>query len=50
MVGKNSGLIINMSSAGGLRYIFNVAYGVGKEAVSYNFIVSKYLVSIQYVD
>jgi len=31
MVPKKSGLIINVSSVGGLRYLFNVAYGVGKE-------------------
>ena len=28
-----SGLIINISSFGGLKYLFNVAYGVGKCAV-----------------
>ncbi|XP_040576823.1 dehydrogenase/reductase SDR family member 1 [Lepeophtheirus salmonis] len=28
---NRSGLIINVSSAGGVKYIFNVAYGVGKE-------------------
>lgn len=33
MVPRGSGLIVNVSSAGGLRYIFNVAYGVGKEAM-----------------
>uniref|UniRef100_A0A7E4ZSE7 Short-chain dehydrogenase n=1 Tax=Panagrellus redivivus TaxID=6233 RepID=A0A7E4ZSE7_PANRE len=35
MVARNppSGLIINISSAGGLRYLFNVAYGVGKAGV-----------------
>jgi len=33
MVEQKSGLIINISSAGGLRYIFNVPYGVGKAAV-----------------
>jgi len=32
MVPRKSGLIVNVSSAGGLKYIFNVAYGVGKEA------------------
>jgi len=30
MVKKKSGLIINVSSSGGLKYLFNVAYGVGK--------------------
>uniref|UniRef100_F1L2W7 Dehydrogenase/reductase SDR family member 1 n=1 Tax=Ascaris suum TaxID=6253 RepID=F1L2W7_ASCSU len=33
MVPKNRGLIVNISSAGGLQYFFNVAYGVGKTAV-----------------
>lgn len=32
MVPRNSGLIVNISSAGGLVYTFNVPYGVGKEA------------------
>lgn len=30
MVPRKSGLIVNISSGGGLRYLFNVAYGVGK--------------------
>lgn len=30
MVERNQGLIINVSSVGGLRYLFNVAYGIGK--------------------
>ena len=38
MVKRNSGLIVNISSAGGLRYLFNLAYGVGKEAVSANYL------------
>jgi dehydrogenase/reductase SDR family protein 1 len=33
MVENKSGLIINVSSPGGLRYLFNVAYGVGKSGV-----------------
>ena len=33
MVEKGSGLIVNISSFGGLRYTFNVAYGTGKSAV-----------------
>lgn len=33
MVPRKKGLIVNISSAGGLRYLFNVAYGVGKCAV-----------------
>jgi len=32
MVPKKQGLIINVSSSGGLKYLFNVAYGVGKAA------------------
>ncbi|KAJ8303067.1 hypothetical protein KUTeg_019463, partial [Tegillarca granosa] len=32
MVPNKRGLIINVSSRGGLRYVFNVCYGVGKEA------------------
>lgn len=34
MVPAKQGLIVNVSSAGGLRYLFNVAYGVGKAGVS----------------
>ena len=33
MVPAKQGLIINVSSIGGLKYYFNVAYGVGKAAV-----------------
>ncbi len=33
MVPRRQGLIINISSFGGARYLFNVAYGVGKAAV-----------------
>ena len=32
MTENKKGLIINVSSGGGLRYLFNVAYGVGKAA------------------
>jgi len=32
MVPRKSGLILTVSSVGGLRYLFNVPYGVGKEA------------------
>ena len=32
MVPRKQGLIVNVSSGGGLRYIFNAAYGIGKEA------------------
>ena len=30
MVPRKQGLIINISSPGGSKYLFNVAYGVGK--------------------
>uniref|UniRef100_A0A915JD01 Dehydrogenase/reductase SDR family member 1 n=1 Tax=Romanomermis culicivorax TaxID=13658 RepID=A0A915JD01_ROMCU len=33
MVKHKSGLIVNISSFGGLKYLFNVPYGVGKAAV-----------------
>ncbi len=32
MVPRKSGLIVNISSPGGLKYLFNVAYGIGKAA------------------
>ncbi|XP_071949628.1 dehydrogenase/reductase SDR family member 1-like [Antedon mediterranea] len=32
MTPAKKGLIVNISSPGGMRYLFNVAYGVGKEA------------------
>ena len=32
MVKRGSGIIVNMSSPGGLSYLFNTAYGVGKAA------------------
>ncbi|XP_033753664.1 dehydrogenase/reductase SDR family member 1-like [Pecten maximus] len=32
MVPRKKGLIINISSLGGITYIFNVPYGIGKEA------------------
>ena len=32
MVDRKDGLIVNVSSSGGLRYLFNAAYGVGKAA------------------
>ena len=35
MVPTKSGLIVNISSFGGISYVFNVAYGVGKAAVSH---------------
>lgn len=33
MVARRRGLIVNISSAAGIHYFFNVAYGVGKAAV-----------------
>jgi len=30
MIPNKRGLIVNISSAGGMKYLFNVAYGVGK--------------------
>lgn len=33
MVPRKSGLIVNISSTGGFHYVFNVPFGVGKEAV-----------------
>ena len=33
MAPRNQGLIINISSWGGMKYIFNVPYGIGKCAV-----------------
>lgn len=33
MVPRGSGLIVNVSSYGGLRYVFNSAYGIGKAAM-----------------
>ncbi len=32
MVPRRSGLIVNVSSIGGLLHLFNVAYGAGKAA------------------
>ena len=34
MVPAKQGLIVNVSSGGGMQYLFSVAYGVGKAAVS----------------
>ncbi|CAI2353063.1 unnamed protein product [Caenorhabditis sp. 36 PRJEB53466] len=34
MVERRSGLIVNVASLGGLKYVFNVAYGAGKEALA----------------
>lgn len=40
MVAQGRGLIVTISSMGGLRYLFNVPYGVGKAAVSSFFMIS----------
>ena len=32
MVDRKDGLIVNVSSVGGLKYLFNVPYGIGKAA------------------
>lgn len=40
MVAQGRGLIVTISSMGGLQYLFNVAYGVGKAAVSLSLITS----------
>lgn len=36
MAPRKQGLIVWISSPGGLRYAFSVAYGVGKAAVSFH--------------
>jgi dehydrogenase/reductase SDR family protein 1 len=33
MVAREKGLIVMISSFGGMNYLFNVAYGIGKSAV-----------------
>ena len=33
---QSQGLIVNVSSIGGLKYLFNVAYGVGKAVIYEN--------------
>ena len=42
MVENRKGLIVNVSSGGGLRYLFNVAYGVGKAACDRFVIINNY--------
>merc|ERR1719433_367938 len=32
MVGRKDGLIVNVSSYGGIKYVFNASYGIGKAA------------------
>ena len=41
MVPRKQGLIINISSMGGVRYLFNVAYGIGKVNIRNNENISK---------
>ena len=36
MVPRKQGLIVVISSFGGMRYLFNVSYGIGKAAVSFS--------------
>lgn len=49
MVPRKNGLIVTVSSAGGMRYLFNVAYGVGKAAVSlFNYRKSSNRASFEY--
>lgn len=36
MVAQGRGLIVTISSMGGLHYFFSVPYGVGKAAVSWS--------------
>ena len=38
MVPRKQGLIVNISSIGGVRYLFNVAYGIGKVNIQNNHI------------
>ena len=44
MVPAKQGLMINVSSPGGLNYLFNVAYGVGKAAVRFVLFVASLIV------
>jgi dehydrogenase/reductase SDR family protein 1 len=47
MVPRKQGLIVVISSAGGLRYLFNVPYGIGKSAVSYSPLFNYIVLTIQ---
>lgn len=47
MVAQGRGLIVTISSMGGLRYLFSVPYGVGKAAVSCS-LVSSYVTEYMY--
>lgn len=50
MVPRKKGLIVNVSSAGGLRYLFNIPYGVGKEAVYFKlFLTSIWLFVLSFI-
>ena len=40
---QGRGLIVMISSIGGLKYLFNVSYGVGKAAVSWRALCSLFL-------
>lgn len=44
---RKQGLIVVISSAGGLRYLFNVAYGIGKAAVSLSAFFSSIILSMK---
>jgi len=44
---RKQGLIVVISSAGGLRYLFNVAYGIGKAAVSLSALFSSIILSMK---
>ncbi|VDM83717.1 unnamed protein product, partial [Strongylus vulgaris] len=46
MAKRRSGMIVNISSAGGLQYTFNVPYGVGKAAVSLSSYILRSLLKI----
>jgi dehydrogenase/reductase SDR family protein 1 len=44
---RKQGLIVVISSAGGLRYLSNVAYGIGKAAVSLSAFFSSIILSMK---
>lgn len=50
MIPNKQGLIVNISSAGGLRYLFNIPYGVGKAAVSFYVESTVSLLNYNYVE
>ena len=43
MVPRKQGLIVNISSFGGIFYLFNVPYGVGKVGVNKSMTIAFYL-------